>query len=65
VRRFKRVTGLSADTQKKLVDLTIHMLTAAGYQDIEPSLRDEIRQYFAEPNGRLKEILATSSGRTS
>ena len=59
-RLFKRVTGLKAETQQKLVERTVEVLTSAGYKDISPQLRDEIRRHFAVGNRRLNEMLAST-----
>jgi len=61
VRLLKRLAGLDPETQKRLVEKTVRVLTAAGYKDISPKLRDEIRGYYAEGNRRLNELLASAS----
>jgi hypothetical protein len=53
-RLIKGVTGLKAEAAYAAVRKTIGLLSARGYKQISPELRDEIRLYYAEDNRRLE-----------
>jgi hypothetical protein len=59
-RLLKWVTGLRKQTQMRLVDKAAELLSAPGYKGISPGLRDEIRRYYLDDNGRLNELLASA-----
>jgi hypothetical protein len=60
-RLFKRVTGLQAGTQEKLVEKTARLLAARGYKNkISPELADEIRRHFADDNRHLNKLLGSA-----
>ena len=64
-RALKRVFGLRIETQTRLVDKLVSLVSKRGYPNqISPELRDEIRRYYAEDNRMLEERLCSGPSST-
>lgn len=63
ITRFaKRLTGLQAETQQRLVARIENLLSAEGYKEqLNDQLRDEIRSYYAKDNRALHALIARTS----
>ena len=64
VRFLRLVTGLHGPRIWPAVHKAVGLLSAPGYKkEIAPELRDEIRRYYAEDNGRLDALVRSHTQR--